>query len=138
MAPKDKQHHILPLLADLIGRGDGTFILKPRLPDRDLDTWISVGEAAKVLGDIDRRTIHHWLGEYLVYCRPMPRKSKVSLKSVLALKKATLDADFWDNRELQIRVKERVDLAMKKLMESAMAADDDRVEYSHPNKLAQP
>ena len=121
MTAKDKEHHILPLLADLIGRGDGTFILKPRLPDQDLDTWISVGEAARILGDIDRRTIHHWLGEYLVYCRPMPRKPKVSLKSTLFLRQATLDADFWENDELQLRVKEQVQATMRRLMENTLA-----------------
>src|SRR5258706_7147835 len=109
MASKDKQHHVVPLLADLIGRGDGTYILKPRLPDGDLDTWITVGEAAKILGNLDRRTIHYWLGEYLVYCRPMPRKFKVSLKSVLALKLATQDSEFWDNGELQSRLKGKVE-----------------------------
>jgi len=138
MTSKDKQHHILPLLADLVGRGDGTFILKPRLPDGELETWITVGEAAKILGDLDRRTIHYWLGEYLVYCRPMPRKSKVSLKSVLAFKKATQDADFWDNRELQLRVKEQVKLSMAKLMEAASPHDDNSLKPSIPNKLAQP
>jgi hypothetical protein len=138
MSSKDKQHHILPLLADLIGRGDGTFILKPRLPEGDLDTWITVGEAAKILRDIDRRTIHYWLGEYLVYCRPMPRKSKVSLKSVLALKRATQDAEFWDNGELQRRVKEQVKLSMTKLAEGATAKDGDHSEPSGPKERGQP
>jgi hypothetical protein len=109
-------HHVLPLLADLIGRGDGTYILKPRLPDGDLDTWITVAEAARILGDIDRRTIYYWLGEFLVYCRPLPRKPKISLKSVLQLKKATLDADFWENPELQERVRKRVKAEMTRLM----------------------
>jgi len=138
MASKDKQHHIIPLLADLIGRGDGTFILKPRLPDGDLDTWITVGEAAKILGNLDRRTIHYWLGEYLVYYRPMPRKFKVSLKSVRALKQATQDTDFWDNRQLQGNLKEQVKLAMTKLMEAARALDNARPIPSKPNKPAQP
>src|SRR6266481_9201043 len=138
MASKDKQHHIIPLLADLIGRGDGTFILKPRLPDGDLDTWITVGEAAKVLGNLDRRTIHYWLGEYLVYYRPMPRKFKVSLKSVRALKQATQDTEFWDNRELQDRLKEQVKLAMTRLTKPARAHDDASPKPSNPNKLAQP
>ena len=138
MASKDKQHHIIPLLADLIGRGDGTFILKPRLPDGDLDTWITVGDAAKILGNLDRRTIHYWLGEYLVYYRPMPRKFKVSLKSVLALKKATQDTEFWDDRELQGSLKEQVKLAMTKLMEAAKALDNASPKPSKPNKLTQP
>ena len=136
MASKNKEHHILPLLADLIGRGDGTFILKPRLPEGDFDTWITVGEAAKILGGLDRRTIHYWLGEYLVYCRPMPRKFKVSLKSVLALKQATQDAEFWDNRELQMRVKEQVELAMTKLTKGATAHDDDSPKPNSPGKPA--
>ncbi len=138
MASKDKQHHVIPLLADLIGRGDGTFILKPRLPDEDLDTWITVGEAAKILGNLDRRTIHYWLGEYLVYYRPMPRKFKVSLKSVRALKQATQDTEFWDNRQLQGSLKEQVKLAMTKLMEAAKALDNASPKPSKPNKLTQP
>ena len=120
MDRKNAQQQVVPLLADLIGRGDGTFILKPRLLDQEMDTWISIGDAARILGDLDRRTIHHWLGEYLVFCRPLPRKPKVSLKSALLLKQATLDADFWENAELQSRVKERVRATMQQLANNAV------------------
>jgi hypothetical protein len=119
MNRKNNEQHVLPVLADLIGRGDGTFILKPRLPDPDLETWITIGEAARILGDIDRRAIHLWLGEYLVFCRPLPRKPKVSLRSALRLKRATLDPDFWENEELQLQIKERVRIRMRELANSA-------------------
>ena len=116
MNSRRNSHPVLPLLADLISRGDGTFILRPRLPDSDLDTWITVKDAARILGDIDRRTIYLWLGRFLVYIRPLPRKPKVSLKSVRLLKRAMQDPDFWENAELQDRVQERVRVEMARLM----------------------
>ena len=108
-----------PVLAELIGRGDGTFVLRPKVPDQDLDTWITVRQAAEILGNLNPKTIYPLLGEYLVYRRPLPNRIVVSLKSVLALKQATQDADFWDNVELRCRLREQVKSAMNQLVERA-------------------
>ena len=105
----------IPLLAELVERGDGTFILKPRVADQELDSWITVSEAARILGNVRPRNLYQFLGRYLVYRRPLPRRVVVSLKSALALRQATQDADFWENVELQKRVIERVEGEMERL-----------------------
>jgi hypothetical protein len=109
----------LPVLAELVGRGDGTFILKPKVPDQDLDTWLTVKQAAQILGSMNPKTLYPLLGDYLVYRRPLPNRIAVSLKSLLAFKQATQDAEFWDNAELRSRVKESVQRGMRELAEGA-------------------
>ena len=51
--------------------------------------------------------------------RPLPRKVLVSLESVLALKKATLDPEFWDDPDQNQRFKSAVRDSMAKLSETA-------------------
>ena len=87
----------LPLLADLQSRGDGTFILRPRVVDADLDTWLSPKDAAKILG-LAKRGVYELVSEaapYLVARHPASRKIVISLKSVQALKAATVSETFW-------------------------------------------
>jgi len=110
----------VPVLAELIGRGDGTFILRPSLPDQDLDTWITVKQTAQVLGCLNPKSVYRLLGEYLVYRRPLPSRILVSLRSVLALKQAAQDAEFWSNPELQRRVKDLVKRGLDRLTEDAL------------------
>ena len=112
----------IPLLAELIGRGDGTFILRPRLPNQQLETWITVSEAAKIVGNVNPRRLYQFLGQYLVYRRPLPRRVVVSLKSVLAFRQATQDADFWENQELQERIIEDVQRQMEELARGSVGA----------------
>lgn len=109
----------VPVLAELIGRGDGTYILRPKLPDRDLDTWITVKQAAQILGNLNPKSLYSLLGEYLVYRRPLPNKVVVSLRSVVAFKEATQDTEFWDNPVLRSRIKEQVKSTMEQLVERA-------------------
>jgi hypothetical protein len=109
------QRIMLPILAELIARGDGTFVLKPRVPDSDLDTWISVKEAVRVIGSIERRTGYRLLDGYLVYRRVSKRKIVVSLRSAMAYKHATQDPEFWDDSGLQQQLKDRVKTAMMQL-----------------------
>ena len=109
----------VPVLAELIGRGDGTFILRPSLPDQDLDTWITVKQTAQVLGCLNPKSVYRLLGEYLVYRRPLPRRVVVSLRSAMALKQATQDPEFWENPALQQRVKDSVKATMDKLARAA-------------------
>jgi len=110
----------VPVLAELIGRGDGTFILRPSLPDQDLDTWITVKQTDQVLGCLNPKSVYRLLGEYLVYRRPLPSRILVSLRSVLALKQAAQDAEFWSNPELQRRVKDLVKRGLDRLTEDAL------------------
>jgi len=87
----------LPILADLQSRGDGTFILRPRLVDSDLDTWITPRDAAKLLG-LGRQGVYDLCAAeapYLVARHPALRKILISLKSVQALRRATVNDAFW-------------------------------------------
>ena len=111
---------LLPLLGELIPRGDGTFILRPKVTEADLDTWLTIRQAGEILGHIKTKTIYSLLGEYLVFRRPLRHKTLISLRSALALKQATQDAEFWENRELRQRIKDQVRAEMGKLAASAL------------------
>jgi hypothetical protein len=108
------------VLAELISRGDGTFVLRPRVPAQDLDTWVTIQEAGLVIGSIHPKSVYSLLGEYLVYRKPLRRKILVSLKSALALKQATQDTEFWYNQALQQRLKDQVRKTMAELTDRAM------------------
>jgi hypothetical protein len=112
----------VPLLGQLIPRGDGTFIVRPRVFDSDLDTWITINEAARI-GTVKPRALYKYLGLFLVYRRPLPRKFLVSLRSFMAFKQATQDADFWDNPALQQRCSDQVKKTMAALAEEANGAE---------------
>lgn len=101
------------MMAELVPRGDGTFVLKPRVAEQDTETWITPRQAGEILGQLTTKSVYKLLGDYLVYRRPLRRKILVSLRSVLALKQATSDADFWDDRDLQKRIIEQVRDEMK-------------------------
>src|SRR5258708_1804608 len=117
-AKPPKREKFLPLLAEIVSRGDGTFLLKPKVPEQDLDTWISIREAAELLGIDKHKNLYPFLGEYLVYRRPLPARVIVSLKSALDFKQAAQDPDFWDNPIL----KERLKATVKKTMETLLAS----------------
>jgi hypothetical protein len=118
--PGSPRPALVPVLAELISRGDGTFVLRPRVPAQDLDTWVTIQQAGEVLGSINAKSIYPLLGEYLVYRKPLRRKILVSLKSALALKQATQDAEFWHNKALRQRVKDQVRKTMEDLTDRAM------------------
>jgi hypothetical protein len=106
----------LPVLAELISRGDGTYILKPRVPDPELHTWITIRQAAELMS-VQRQAVYGLLNRgLLVYRRPLRRKILVSLESARALREATLDPDFWENPVLQQRTRIVVRAAMKRLV----------------------
>jgi hypothetical protein len=69
--------------------------------------------------------LYEYLGEFLVYRRPLPRKVLVSLKSVQAFKAATQDVDFWENPVLQQRCRDQVKKKMAAMREAAAAAIGD-------------
>jgi len=116
---------IVPLLAELVGRGDGTYVLKPHAPGPDLDSWITIAQAAEIMENVHPRCLYRFLGEYLVYRRPLPRKVLVSLESILALKKATLDPEFWEDSEQKQRLRNTVSAAMAKLSGSAIRSSEE-------------
>jgi hypothetical protein len=84
--------------------------------DADLETWISLHQAAQVLGNVTSKSLYRHLGEFLVFRRPLRYKIVVSLTSVLALKQATSDPEFWENPALQQRIRDQVQAMMKRLV----------------------
>jgi len=87
----------LPLLSELLPRGDGTYVLRPISPDPiDLESWLDVGQAARML-QVERHRIYAWCEEgLLVHRRPAPRRLIITLRSVLRLRSATAaDPDLW-------------------------------------------
>jgi hypothetical protein len=124
---------LLPLLGELIPRGDGTFILRPKITEADLDTWLTIRQAGEILGHVKTKTIYSLLGEYLVFRRPLRHKTLISLRSVLALKQATQDAEFWDNRILRQRIKDQVRANMEKLATEALGPIDNQ-SLARPSK----
>jgi hypothetical protein len=65
--------------------------------DSDCDTWITPGDAAKILG-VAKRSIYDLVSEdapYLVARHPAERKILISLKSCQALRRATVSESFW-------------------------------------------
>jgi hypothetical protein len=90
---------VFPILAELMPRGDGTYILKPRAVPLGLDTWITPKRAAEIIG-IEWRSVYRLLSPtrpMLVYKRPLKAKFLISLKSVMAFIEATNDPDFWED-----------------------------------------
>jgi hypothetical protein len=111
----------VPLLGELVPRGDGSFILKPTLPEKNLKNWITIRQASEILRHIRPRTLYMLLGHYLVFRRPLPRKTVVSLDSVLALEQATQDAEFWNDPQRRGALRESVRREMKRLADEAIA-----------------
>ncbi len=110
---------VLPVLAKLESRGDGTFILKPQVVESDTDTWLTPRQAAKVLGNLHTKSVYKLLGKYLVFRRPLPRKILVSLHSALLFKQATMNEDFWDDPYLRKQVIEQVQAEMQRQTEES-------------------
>jgi hypothetical protein len=111
----------LPILADLLLRADGTWLLKPVVPAdaATLDAWVKVRDAARILR-VSTRDVYRWLGVYLVYRRPTRSRVEISLKSVRALQVATNDVEFWDDERRQQGIERAVSQAMGALAESSL------------------
>lgn len=93
----------LPLLADVTSRGDGTYLLKPRIVSGTVDQWITPKEAAVLLGfrgPEGRSSVYRLCERGMVQSRrPSPRKILISLESVQKHCKASADPEFWDRSE---------------------------------------
>jgi hypothetical protein len=92
-----KEQLIFPILADLVPRGDGSFVMRPKLSDAALDTWVTPKQAAVIIG-IGKRSVYDLLDEtepMLVSRRPLSRRVVISLKSIQEFKRATSEPGFW-------------------------------------------
>jgi hypothetical protein len=89
------------ILADLTPRGDGTYILKPRPVDSDLDTWLSVRDAGRMMANMSPQTVRALVESgHLISRRPSKRKTQISLKSIRAhMEKTGSDPAFWDKKK---------------------------------------
>jgi len=95
----DHEQITLPLLGDLIPRGDGSFLLRPRIPARNRETWITPRDAARLLGFGGPSSVYRLLGAGLLeQRRPSPRKILISLSSVLRHRSQTTDPEFWEEK----------------------------------------
>jgi hypothetical protein len=89
----------ISVMAELVPIGDGSMALKTRASESDLDTWVTVQEAAELL-NLAVTSIYSLLDSqwpFLVSRRPLPRKITISLASITAFKQATADTAFWSD-----------------------------------------
>lgn len=86
----------VPVMAQLQPRGDGSFTLRPRLPDAHGETWIKTTEAVRVSGQSDS-TLYRWAEVGLVKIRrPTPTKWEWELGSLTRHLEAIKDPEFWE------------------------------------------
>lgn len=100
-----------PLLSRPINLGNGAWLIRSIIPAGTRDGWITTNQAAQLL-HVSQRTVYRWLGEFLAFRRPKEVKMEVSLSSVLALRRATDNPQFWDQPALQEPIRLAVQAAM--------------------------
>lgn len=113
---------LLPALGEMFPRGDGSFIWRPvSLEDT---AWVTVSQAARILGHtISAMQTRRFLREgYLVYRRPSPSRYELRLDSVLQLRRASADPEFWNGSELRQRLLTSVQKEMSTLIADALQA----------------
>jgi hypothetical protein len=110
----------LPLLGQLISRGDGTYVLKPSVPEGDGEQWVDLRQAARIIGHISPKSLYRMLGEYLACRRPTPRRILVSLNSVLRYKQAIGDTEFWTDPARRARLRRAVEQEMARHIEESL------------------
>lgn len=98
---------LLPILGEFRRLADGSYHVRPVMPEPDGDTWLTTRKAAELLGWA-RQSIHDYLGDLLVFRRPLRKKVVVSLRSVLKLRAALSEPDFWECQAKQGKVREWV------------------------------
>ena len=91
---------ILPILAEFRRQPDGSYNIRPILPDQSGDSWLRVKEAARLL-DLPPKTVYPLLGEFLVYKRPLKCRFLVSVRSILKYNEVTRDPKFWESPTAQ-------------------------------------
>jgi hypothetical protein len=92
----------LPILADLTPRGDGTFVLKPRVTQASGETWIDASEAATILG-VSVKTIYRLGDNETIRCRQVtPRKRQFEVGSIHEFREGIeKDPEYWRNRTFE-------------------------------------
>ena len=92
----------LPMLGELTPRGDGSYVLRPRIPDGAGETWLSPKDAARLLGftgSDPRSSVYRLCNEgRLRHRRPSRGKIQVSLTSIKEHLEACEEPDFWPAR----------------------------------------
>lgn len=121
-AKREQGQLFLPVIAELVPRGDGSFVLKPVIPDSGMDTWLPVSKVSVMLGIGKTSTYDLIENGFLVSKRPLKCKILVSLQSVEAYKAAVSDSEFWSNQKLQRELKRRVAEAMEALSKNPATA----------------
>ena len=105
----------LPIMVELLPRGDGTYLLKPKPMEADMEAWVSARRASEIIG-LKRRSVYRLLDParpLLVHKRPAKKRTLVSLRSIQAYLQATSDPDFWSD-DAQQKVLERTVLGQMK------------------------
>jgi hypothetical protein len=106
--PPFKAPSCIPVLARLVPIGNGSLALKTKVTEADLDTWIAPQEASEILG-VSLTSVYALLdNRYLVSQRPLPRKIRINLGSVLAYKRAAADPAFWSTPSTRAKYVEGV------------------------------
>jgi hypothetical protein len=88
----------LPIMGTFQARGDGTFTMRPRLPDSHGETWIKTRDALRLSGQ-SASTLYRWAEVgLLTFRRPTPTKWEFELGSLQRLLHDIRDPEFWTRR----------------------------------------
>lgn len=98
---------LLPLLGEMTRLANGCYQLRPIVPDLDGETWLAVKDAAKLL-KWRAKDVYPFLGDLLVFERPLKRRIVVSLRSVMKLRAALRCVSFWEDQARQTKLREWV------------------------------
>jgi len=96
-------HFTLPIMADFRRQADGSYTVRPVIPDGQGDTWVTVKEAGRLL-DIRPQCVYPLLGDFLVYKCPLKARRLVSLQSILKYNEAVRNPAFWNDPKAQARL----------------------------------
>jgi len=73
---------ILPLIGDMLPRGDGTYVLRPRIPDQHGEVWVTIRDAARLMG-VHVMTVYRLIDAgHLQVRRVSPHKTTISVRSL--------------------------------------------------------
>lgn len=98
--PVDGRQLELPILAQLMPRGDGSYILRPKLPDSSGETWMTARAAARIL-QVSPKTIYRLADAGHIRSRkPSPHLIQIELASLNDYKRRIEEPDFWAGKRL--------------------------------------
>jgi hypothetical protein len=96
---------LLPVLCDIVPRGDGSFTVTPRkIPpntleiDGQIKAAVRIREAARMLGVSPRTAMRLLQMDKLQGNRPSGHVTLVTIESIEAHKQATKDPFYWDKK----------------------------------------